>query len=94
MMRKMAASGFYAIVIAEPNWIKALTLNAYWPNLVAMLGLSAGSLLAGGVWVNSDLVASLAPGLKGLNNWVKGIAGHAGVFLQSSSRSTSCGGSR
>ena len=27
-----------------------------------------GSLLAGGVWVNSDPVASLAPGLKGLNS--------------------------
>ena len=31
--------------------------------------LSAGSLLVGGVWVNSDPVASLAPGLKGLNSW-------------------------
>ena len=31
--------------------------------------LSAGSLLAGGVWVNSDSVACLAPGLKGLNSW-------------------------
>ena len=29
--------------------------------------LSAGSLLAGGVWVISYPVASLAPGLKGLN---------------------------
>ena len=32
-----------------------------------------GSLLAGGVWVISDLVGSLAPGLKGLNSWAKGI---------------------
>ena len=29
-------------VIAEPNWIKAITLNAYWPNLVAMLGYRLG----------------------------------------------------
>ena len=33
---------FYAIVIAEPNWIKAITINAYWPNLVAMLGYRLG----------------------------------------------------
>ena len=31
--------------------------------------LSAGSLLAGGVWVNSDPVASLAPGLRGLKSF-------------------------
>jgi hypothetical protein len=65
-MRKMAASRFYASVIAEPNWIKAITQC-----LLAEPGsdawLSAGSLLAGGVWVNSDPIVSLAPGLKGLN---------------------------
>ena len=31
-----------------------------------------GSLLAGGVWVISYPVASLAPGLEGLNSWTKG----------------------
>ena len=31
-----------------------------------------GSLLKGLVWVISDPVASLAPGLKGLNSWSKG----------------------
>ena len=41
-MRKMAESHFYAIVIAEPNCIKAITLNAYGPNLVAMLGYRLG----------------------------------------------------
>ena len=33
--------------------------------------LLVGSFLAGGVWVISDPVASLAPGLKGLNSWAK-----------------------